>query len=610
MAHTFILLHAEKDKCLPAGREKVKTCMFESRNNMSQYIVSARKYRPSTFSMVVGQEHITATLKNAIRNHQVAQAFLFCGPRGVGKTTCARILAKTINCTRQTTDAEACNECESCQSFNKGQSLNIFELDAASNNTVDDIRSLNEQVRYPPVSGKYKIYIIDEVHMLSQSAFNAFLKTLEEPPPYAIFILATTEKQKIIPTILSRCQIFDFNRISIKDIVGRMEYITRQEGIQADVHALHLIARKADGALRDALSIFDQMVAFCGKQITATQVIQNLNLLDEEYYFRMVDLISRSDVSGVLLTFSELMRKGFDGHHFINGLANHLRDLLVCKDPATVELLETTEAQKKKYLEQASCLDDQYIFRLLEIAGQCDITYRQARNQRLHTEITLMRMCNVPNRMEEKKSETERTAPATEKHRENRSTVTSGSSSTPPLSSETTTPQNTESFPSTTTSNQPKVTEPIPQLIPSLKRINKEVKNTSEPEKPSALLAEPFTQEELLSCWKTLAENYLHAGRKNLYTTMLKRTPMVDEQFVIFFEMDNYVQEKELREEMSELIGFLRQSLRNDQITLQLKVREPSLPSDTAYTNLEKFKKMAEKNPVLYKMQQLFDLEF
>jgi DNA polymerase III subunit gamma/tau len=362
---------------------------------MDNFIVSARKYRPATFKTVVGQESITTTLKNAIKNNHLAQAFLFCGPRGVGKTTCARILAKTINCTNLTPDTEGCNECESCISFNNGQSLNIYELDAASNNSVDDIRSLVEQVRYPPHSGKYKIYIIDEVHMLSASAFNAFLKTLEEPPSYAIFILATTEKHKIIPTILSRCQIFDFNRITIEDITQQLSRIAASEGVTAEPEALLTIAQKADGALRDALSIFDQIVSYAGNNVTYKHVIENLNVLDYEYYFRITDLLKEGDFPSALLLLDELLSDGFDIHHFIAGLGNHFRDLLVCKDPQTVKLLEVGEKTKEKYLAQSQRVPTEVLFRYLEIANKCDVDFKMAQNQRLHTELALLKMCHI-----------------------------------------------------------------------------------------------------------------------------------------------------------------------------------------------------------------------
>lgn len=362
---------------------------------MENFIVSARKYRPATFSMVVGQDTITKTLKNAIKGNLLAQAYLFCGPRGVGKTTCARIFAKTINCFNLRDNGDPCDSCESCQSFNTLRSFNIHELDAASNNKVEDIRSLNEQVRIPPQIGKYSIYIIDEVHMLSSSAFNAFLKTLEEPPAHAIFILATTEKHKIIPTILSRCQIFDFNRIKIEDIVKRLLYVAQNESVLAEEEALHIIAQKADGALRDALSIFDQIVSLCGKKITYKDVIENLNVLDCEYYFKIVRGALRNDLSTILVTFNEILEKGFDGHNFISGLNSHLRDLLVSKDKSTLQLLETTPSLRQRYAEQASECQVSFLYKALEIGSNCDITYKNSKNPRLHVELALIQMYRI-----------------------------------------------------------------------------------------------------------------------------------------------------------------------------------------------------------------------
>ncbi len=368
---------------------------------MENFIVSARKYRPATFDMVIGQDSITNTLKSAIRNKHLAQAYLFCGPRGVGKTTCARIFAKTINCINLGENSEACDKCESCLSFNTLRSFNIHELDAASNNKVEDIRSLNEQVRIPPQIGKYSIYIIDEVHMLSSSAFNAFLKTLEEPPSHAIFILATTEKHKIIPTILSRCQIFDFNRIRIEDIVSRLMYVAKNEDINAAEEALHIIGQKADGALRDALSIFDQIVSLSGKTITYKDVIENLNVLDYEYYFKSIDGALAGDVSTILLTFNEILEKGFDGHNFISGLNSHLRDLLVSKDESTLRLLEATPAVKQRYLQQAGRCPVDFLFMALEIGSNCDLTFKSSKNPRLHVELSLIRLCRLMNNSQE-----------------------------------------------------------------------------------------------------------------------------------------------------------------------------------------------------------------
>lgn len=364
---------------------------------MENFIVSARKYRPASFDMVVGQESITNTLKSAIRNNKLAHAYLFCGPRGVGKTTCARIFAKTINCSSLGENSEACDNCESCLSFNSSRSFNIHELDAASNNKVEDIRSLNDQVRIPPQVGKYSIYIIDEVHMLTSSAFNAFLKTLEEPPAHAIFILATTEKHKIIPTILSRCQIFDFNRIRIEDIVARLMFVAKQEGLNASEEALHVIAQKADGAMRDALSIFDQIASLSGKAISYKDVIENLNVLDYEYYFRTVDAALMGDVSTVLLTFNEVLEKGFDGHNFISGLNSHLRDLLVSKDEATLRLLEATPAIKQRYLQQTGKCPITFLFKALETGTACDLAYKNSKNPRLNVELALIKLCRLMN---------------------------------------------------------------------------------------------------------------------------------------------------------------------------------------------------------------------
>ena len=368
---------------------------------MENFVVSARKYRPNTFDTVVGQESITSTLKNALKTNHLAQAFLFCGPRGVGKTTCARILAKTINCMNKTPEMEACGECDSCKSFNTGSSLNIFELDAASNNSVDDIRSLIDQVRFAPQIGTHKVYIIDEVHMLSNQAFNAFLKTLEEPPKHAIFILATTEKHKIIPTILSRCQIFDFNRIQIDDIANHLKRIAEKEGITAEDDALHIIAQKADGALRDALSIFDQIVTFSGKNITYQAVIDNLNVLDYEYFFKITDNMLQHNLSEALINFDGILNKGFDGHHFVTGLASHFRNLLVCKDQITVQLLEVGQNIKEKYLTQSTQCSLQVLIRGLEILNQTDLNYKISKSPRLLVELALMQLCQAP--VEEKK---------------------------------------------------------------------------------------------------------------------------------------------------------------------------------------------------------------
>ncbi len=371
---------------------------------MSDFVVSARKYRPQTFDSVVGQKSITTTLRNAIKNDHLAQAFLFCGSRGVGKTSSARILAKTINCFNRTENIEACDACDSCESFNSGASLNVYELDAASNNSVEDIRGLIDQVRIAPQLGTHKVYIIDEVHMLSTSAFNAFLKTLEEPPKHAIFILATTEKHKIIPTILSRCQIFDFNRIKVSDIADHLSSIAEKEGISADADALHMIAQKADGALRDALSIFDQMVTFSGNSFGYQDVIENLNILDYDYYFRIVESSLKEDIPAVLLTLNDIVEKGFDSHNFIVGLADHFRNLLVCKDVRTAKLLEVGESIQQRYIAQSKEIDGNIILRALGVLSKADVEYKASKNQRLLVEMALMQLCSLKAELEKKKA--------------------------------------------------------------------------------------------------------------------------------------------------------------------------------------------------------------
>jgi len=362
---------------------------------MDNFIVSARKYRPSTFSSVVGQKSITTTLKNAIKNNHMAHAYLFCGPRGVGKTTCARIFSKTINCQNLTDDNEPCNECESCVSFNNDRSYNIHELDAASNNSVDDIRNLIDQVRIPPQLGKFSVYIIDEVHMLSSSAFNAFLKTLEEPPEHAIFILATTEKHKILPTILSRCQIFNFSRITVEDASDHLEYVAKSENIKVEPEALNVIAQKADGAMRDALSIFDQIVSFSGNEITYEKTIANLNVLDYDYFFKITDAFLAEDITTSLILFDEILDKGFDGQHFLSGLSKHFRDVLVAQDEKTVNLLEVGVNIKAQYLEQAKNCTPWFIFQALKITNDSEINYRSSQNKRLTVELALISLCNL-----------------------------------------------------------------------------------------------------------------------------------------------------------------------------------------------------------------------
>lgn len=409
------------------------------------YVVSARKYRPQTFKSVVGQQHITSTLQNAIKSNQLAQAFLFCGPRGVGKTTLARILAKTINCTNITAEVEACNECDSCRSFNDSGSLNIIELDAASNNSVEDIRELVNQINVPPMNGKYKVYIIDEVHMLSTAAFNAFLKTLEEPPKYAKFILATTEKQKILPTILSRCQIFDFHRITIKDISSHLDSIAKQEGVTAEPEALDLIAQKADGGLRDALSMFDLMVSFTRGNLTYKSVIDSLNILDYDYFFRFVDYMLKGDLSSSLLLFDEVLQRGFQGDIFIDGLSNHVRNLLVCKDVKTVTLLNVADSTRQRYLDQQNIAPLRFLLNALSIANTSAMEYKGSMNKRLCVELMLMKMCNLTGKLVSPNTAptTPNTTPTNTSTPTNTTPNTQTPTNTTPNTTTTTTPNNT-----------------------------------------------------------------------------------------------------------------------------------------------------------------------
>lgn len=592
---------------------------------MNHFVVSARKYRPATFDTVVGQGHITNTLKNAILSNHLAQAFLFCGPRGVGKTTCARILAKTLNCHHRTSDAEACNQCESCVSFNNGQTLNIYELDAASNNSVEDIRALVEQVRYAPHSGEFKIYIIDEVHMLSLAAFNAFLKTLEEPPSYAIFILATTEKHKIIPTILSRCQIFDFNRIQIEDIASHLAYVAEEEGVKAEPDALHIIAQKADGALRDALSIFDQMVSFAGNTVTYKDVIQNLSILDYDYFFRITDDIRNGNIANVLVTFSELLADGFDGHHFITGLAGHFRDLLVCQDPSTLSLLEVSRNIRERYKQQAAQTPSALLISLLEICSQADISYKAARNQRLHVELALIKMC-TPRQQQQAATVSANPAiaakpavpvvkpappPIQESQEKKTPDVTvPGAEIIPPPSVEekkavSAPPPKTEipaSSPSGYTSALRKTS--LAQLGSVASEAAPEIQKTPEGELP----ASPVNQEDLIHAWTEFAHKEKAAGKPQLYITLTHRKPVIKDDNIIELEIINLSQENLLNEEKQAMMDFLRGKLNN--YHLQLKTILVEAPKEeTIYTSKEKYQKMVERNPAIEDMRKQLGLE-
>lgn len=593
---------------------------------MENFIVSARKYRPVLFDSVVGQQHITNTLKNAIKNNQLAQAFLFCGPRGVGKTTCARILAKTINCTNLSAHYEACGTCDSCTSFQNGNSFNVHELDAASNNSVDDIRNLIDQVRIPPQAGKYKIYIIDEVHMLSQSAFNAFLKTLEEPPSYAIFILATTEKHKILPTILSRCQIFDFNRIKVEDMAQHLARIADKEGVKYDSDGLHLIAQKADGGLRDALSMFDQIVSFSNREVSYEAVIENLNILDYDYYFKITDLLIKQNTPAALLLFDEILNNGFDGNHFITGLASHFRNVLVCKDPSTVQLLEVSENIKQKYLEQAQIAATSFLLSALNIANQCDLNYRISKNQRLQVELTLIKISHLPHALQlHQTGNVQQMAEQLKKKPEKLAAL--APEEKPVKTTETVEIYQTEQA-SKTTLEEPKAEEDkkehaknpngkslIPKLgttlIPNLKDPNsiktEEEKNADKVELTGDEKT-PFTQEEFVKVWVDYSSKVKAEHKMSLASLLDNYTPTLKEDFKIELQVENKLQADELIHERIDLLNYLREKLKNYSITVNPLIVE-NTQERKLYTSKDKYQHMLEKNPKLEEFKRAFNLE-
>ncbi|HNT79783.1 MAG TPA: DNA polymerase III subunit gamma/tau [Bacteroidia bacterium] len=564
---------------------------------MNHFVVSARKYRPPIFDMVVGQDSITTTLKNAIKNKHLAQAFLFCGPRGVGKTTCARILAKTINCENISEQAEACNTCESCQSFNSNQSLNIYELDAASNNSVDDIRSLVEQVRYAPHKGQYKIYIIDEVHMLSSGAFNAFLKTLEEPPDYAIFILATTEKHKIIPTILSRCQIFDFNRIQVEDIAQHLQYVAKNEDVVAEPDALHLIALKSDGALRDALSIFDQLVSFSGRSITYKDVVQNLNVLDYDYYFKLTKHFTEGDFASSLLLFDEIMQDGFDAHQFINGLSTHFRDLMVCKNKDTISLLEVAPSIKNQYQIQSEQIAIKTLIHFLKLTNECDVQYRQAKNQRLHIELCLIKLCSV---ISEITDTTDANIVAEPKRVEYKKSVASEKL-----------PEKKEEKPISNHSVEKKVIDK--DSDGSLERETISLKKKSKVESAPVVVqmerSNPFSFDQLTLAWAELLSLSQTKGKKMLAFILENHKPEESGLPNLKVILDNVVQEEQLKEEQEWVMEFIRNTLENDHILLEVEIRAFDEVKKIPYTGQEKFEELAQSNPVLLDLQKQFKLD-
>ena len=572
---------------------------------MENYIVSARKYRPTTFESVVGQEALTQTLRNAIRTNHLAHAYLFCGPRGVGKTTCARIFAKTINCLTPTAEHEACNQCESCVAFNEQRSFNIHELDAASNNSVEDIRSLIDQVRIPPQIGKYSVYIIDEVHMLSQGAFNALLKTLEEPPSYAIFILATTEKHKVLPTILSRCQVYDFSRITVIDTIHHLQYVARQEGINASEEALNVVAQKADGGMRDALSIFDQLVSFCGTNITYEQAIEVLNVLDTDYYFRLVDAALAGQVSEALLLLNEVLTKGFDAGHFVTGLAQHLRDVLVSKDAATVQLLETSDAIRQHYKEQAQRCAAKWIFNALDIVNTCDINYRTAKNKRLTVELALVKLCRLTEAPTQEVLQVPNTgaqAPAAQ------------TAPRPVAAPQPATNPQPVSAPKPVTVAAPPPPRPTIGAMPSLGNLGKLTSTPQATAQPTAAAPKaeeqkrnnPFTLDQLKSAWVGQIKNFQSEERFKAMLTTYELVQDSDTKFHI--TVDNQLQKKEFAKFGKQLMDNIRAILQNDFVQLRVEVAD-YVATQVAYTATEKYKLLKEQNPHLDELRQRMNLQ-
>ena len=583
---------------------------------MDNYIVSARKYRPSTFRSVVGQKSLTTTLKNAIQSNKLAHAYLFCGPRGVGKTSCARIFAKTINCLNPTADGEACNACESCRAFNEQRSYNIHELDAASNNSVDDIRTLIDQVRIPPPIGKYKVFIIDEVHMLTTAAFNAFLKTLEEPPHHALFILATTEKHKVLPTILSRCQIYDFSRISIADMVEHLQYVSSQEGVTAEPEALNVIAQKADGGMRDALSIFDQVVSFTNGNITYQAVIDNLNVLDYEYYFRLTDAILSGNVRASLLILNEILGKGFDGQNIITGLAGHFRDLLVCRDESTLVLFEVGASIRERYKEMAKHCPDQLLFKAIELANTCDLNYRASRNKRLLLELTLIQLCQLTQVAADDKKKAliepiAGTNPAS-------LAVNSGKPQQPPQAPSVTAAAGAPQVMSTHMPSS--VPAPPPSTAPnparktarpmgiSMKEIGVEKPKQQTVQQATTNVKEvvtPFDNDSLVREW----DNYAATIDKKVYlkNTMINCKPTLQENYYFEVAVHNPGQQEELINNAIHILPFLRQHLTNSRIQMRVRIVEGN-EKHLAYTSTEKLELLMKINPTLGRLRDEFNL--
>ena len=592
---------------------------------MSDFLVSARKYRPKTFDRVIGQDAITSTLKSAISQNQLAQSFLFCGPRGVGKTSLARILAKTINCENMSTDISACDDCVSCTSFNENSSFNVHELDAASNNSVDDIRNLVDQVRFAPQVGAYNIYIIDEVHMLSQSAFNAFLKTLEEPPKHAKFILATTEKHKIIPTILSRCQIFDFKRVGTDDIVKNLQYVAEMEDISADLDALQLIAEKSDGALRDSLSLFDRLVSFSEKTLEYQDVITHLNILDYDYYFRITDQLIENNISALLVSYNEIINNGFDGQNFINGLANHLRDLLLCQDSLTVTLLNKNNDLEKRYLDQATQTNTKFLVKALKLTNECDIQYKLSNNQRLLVEICLMQISSVGQEAEVKKKHKNFIVSQPSKisddsgfdAKKNDDNYKNNSENeiqlkeiegiivdkTIEIIAEKKAPVKDE-----LTQEYVKRDVIKPKTISILNIIDEEDNLAILDVSSKIVRSELISENIVLETWKEMIVYFNDKEKSNLAITLGINKPLLNSEGHIEITLSNSSQIELINQEKHNVLRFLRDKLHNDLIDLVAKVA-PLTKDNTPYTNSDKFKKMSQDNKHLEKLRQELGLD-
>lgn len=583
---------------------------------METFIVSARKYRPSTFKSVVGQEALTTTLKNAIAGNKLAHAYLFSGPRGVGKTTCARIFAKTINCLNLTPENEACNNCESCVAFNEQRSYNIHELDAASNNGVDDIRALIDQVRIPPQIGRYKVYIIDEVHMLSQSAFNSFLKTLEEPPAHAIFILATTEKHKIIPTILSRCQVYDFNRINIADIVEHLQYVAQQEGVKTEPEALNVIAQKADGGMRDALSIFDQTASYTQGNITYKAVIENLNVLDFEYYFRLTDAILAESVVDSFLILNDILNRGFEGQYFISGIASHFRDLLVCKNTVTAKLFEVGASIKEQYIDTAKKCSEKFLYKAIEIANECDLNYRISKNRRLLLELTLIKLCQLQDT--QKQSEEKKTNLKQIKSNQAKKHSTDKESQADPNKKAVEAEQQvelenkrSERQAETVTNEQVSADK---QKTSSLKGLGVSITSLTQKKEDKMDEIEGtakngnnlFTEKELIEAWDRYAEDLQEEPL--LKNTMNLYQPRLISDVIFEVEVNTEINREYLTTNSKSILTFLRNRVKNDDLTMTIKIAEVNAIKKPL-TSREIFDKMVDKNPSLQRLSDELGLE-